>query len=428
MPRQHEFIENNYWTSPRLIATDYSTRRLPEKTDVLVIGGGYTGIVTALCLRNADVAVTLIDQERIGSTASAKNGGMALTGLSVSLSTIKKTFGREKMIRLYRESLESIDCVEKLIRKGEIDCDFKRSGYLQAAYKPRHFSGLKKDQEFLSRELNHETILVPADRMNDEIGSNLYHGGLIEPISAGLHPAKYIAGLINMADNAGVDIHEGIKARKIVRQGSRFSVSTNAGIILADNVVVATNGYTTNLTPWQMKRLIPVESFMVSTQELPEKELQSLIPNNRMVFDTKRFLYYFRMSPDGKRLLFGGRPRQFRQSFSDKAVQIRKDMLKVFPQLADYSVDYAWSGILGFTADYMPVIGQNEGIHYAMGYCGHGVGMSTYFGFKLADMILGKELNTLFAANRSRPIPLYSGNPWFLPVAHEYYKALDRIA
>jgi len=419
MPRQHEFIENNYWTTPCPIVTDYSTRRLPEKTDVLVIGGGYTGMVAALCLRNADVAVTVIDQERIGSTVSAKNGGMALTGLSVSLSTIKKKFGREKMVRLYRESLESIDCVEQLIHKGEIDCDFNRSGYLQAAYKPRHLSGLKKDQEFLSRELNHETILVPADRMNDELGSNLYHGGLIEPLSAGLHPAKYIAGLVTMADNAGVDIHEGVQVRKIEPQGGRFLVSTSTGTILAGNVVVTTNGYTTNLTPWQMKRLIPVESFMISTQELPEKKLLSLIPNNRMIFDTKRFLYYFRLSPDGKRLLFGGRPRQFRQSFSNKAVQIRNDMLEVFPQLAGYSIDYAWSGNLGFTADSMPVIGQNEGIHYAMGYCGHGVGMSTYLGFKLADMVLGKGLNTLFAANRSRPIPLYSGNPWFLPIVHE---------
>ena len=165
-----------------------------------------------------------------------------------------------------------------------------------------------------------------------------------------------------------------------------MEVHTNQGIILADRVVVGTNGYTTNLTPWQMRRVVPVESFMIATQELPSEVAARLVPNKRMITDTKRFLFYFRLSPDGKRMLFGGRPKKVFKSTIDKAKFMREDMLKVYPQLEKYNIDYCWFGKVCFTVNRIPLLGERDGVFYAMGYCGHGVSTATYFGIKLAEL------------------------------------------
>ncbi len=290
--------EAAYWMDPHPTTKNYLNKPLPPKTDVLVIGSGYTGVVTALQLKKANVDVTLIDKGRIGSEASSKNGGMALTGLCVGLQKVKKKFGKEKMVQFFQESLESVNCLERLVAEGSIDCHFERNGFLEAAFKPAHFDGLKAEQEFLTKHLNHTALLVPPEKMREEIGSDLYHGALVEPASAGVHPAKYIADLIRMADEAGVDIHEYVEAQKIFRTTGKFKVTTSRGPILAERVVVGTNGYTSNLTPWQMRRVVPVESLMIATEELPPEVAKPLAPNNRMIFDTKRFLYYFRLSPD----------------------------------------------------------------------------------------------------------------------------------
>ena len=427
MPQFSGLKEATYWMEPHPITKDYSKLPLPQKTDVLVIGSGYTGTVAALQLKKTGMDVTLIDQTKMGSEASAKNGGMALNGLSTSLYKVKKKYGQEKMRQFFQESLESINCVEHLVKEGNIDCHFERSGYLEAAFKPAHFEGLKEDQEFLAEHLNHSTILIPRAQIHDEIGSDFYHGGLVDPASAGVHPAKFIAGLIRMADKAGVNLHENTEANQIKSSGLKSLVRTNKGDIEADQVVVATNGYTTNLTPWQMRRVVPVESFMIATEELPLEFAKTLIPNNRMIFDTKRFLFYFRLSPDKKRVLFGGRPKQFWNSTVDKAKTMRLDMLKVFPQLEKYAIDYTWFGKVCFTVDRFPIVGERNGIHYGMGYCGHGVGMACYLGDKLANMMLKNDGSTVFTEKKSIPIPMYTGKPWFLPIAHSYFRLMDRI-
>jgi len=260
--------EANFWMIPAPTQKTYANKELPKKTDVLVIGSGYTGTVAALQLKKAGVDVTLIDKSKIGSEASAKNGGMALNGLSVNLNKVKKKFGQEELVHFFQEFIESINCVEHLVKEGRIDCHFKRSGYISAAFKPSHFETLKKNQKFLSKHLDCNTSIIPPESMRDEIESDFYHGGLLDPNSAGLHPAKYIAGLLRMADETGVDLHEFIEAREIKSSNGKSIVCTNHGEIEAEQVVVATNGYTSNQTPWLMKRIVPVESFMIATQEL----------------------------------------------------------------------------------------------------------------------------------------------------------------
>lgn len=419
--------EMPYWIDPRHIAKNYAGKTMPQKTDVLVVGSGYTGVVTALQLKKAGVDVTLVERERLGSEASCKNGGIVLSGLTVGMDKVLKKYGSEKMRMMFQESLDSIDRVEQLVKEGQIDCHFKMTGALEAAYKPAHYDGLKQKQDFFAKYLDHELRLVPPDQMHSELGSDFYHGGLVEPATAGLHPAKYIAGLVHMAEEAGVSFHEKVEATKIEKSGNKIKVHTDRGTILAESVVVGTNGYTSNLTPWQMRRVVPVESFMIATQELPAEVANQLVPNNRMLFDTKRFLFYFRLSPDGKRMLFGGRPKQAWKSTIEKAEIMRQDMLRVFPQLEKFAIDYCWFGKICFTVNRFPIIGDRNGIFYSMGYCGHGVATATYLGFKLADKILGKESISAFFETPSIPIPFYWGKPWFLPIAHNYFKFIDLI-
>lgn len=420
--------EENYWMVPPPTTKTYLNKALPSKTDVLVIGSGYTGVVAALQLKKAGVNVTLIDKTKIGSEASAKNGGMALNGLNVSLEKVRKNFGQDQMVAFFMEFIESINCVEQLVKEGQIDCFFKRSGYISAAYKLAHLERLKKNQEFLATHLNYTTFIIPLEKIRDEIASDFYHGGLFDPTSAGLQPAKYIAGLIRMADESGVNLHESIEALEIKSSAGKSIVRTDRGNIEAEQVIVATNGYTSKNTAWLMKRIVPVESFMIATEQLPLELAQKLIPNNRMISDTKRFLFYFRLSPDGRRIMFGARPKQFWKSALDKARILRLDMLKVFPQLEKYGIEYTWSGKVGFTANKLPFIGEQNGVHYGMGYSGRGVGLATYFGFKLAEMILKKGGDTLYAQNKPMPIPFYNGKPWFLPIAHTIYRIQDKFS
>jgi glycine/D-amino acid oxidase-like deaminating enzyme len=428
MPLDENFKEIPYWLDPPPLTKSYSDKELAAKTDVLVIGGGYTGTTAAIRLRQAGVDVTLIDAAKLGSTASARNGGMALTGLSESLTQIERKLGKAKVKQLFSESLESVKTVERLVAECQLDCDFHRYGHLETAFKPSHFEGLKYDQERLQEQFNHETQIITAAELKAEIDSSLYHGALLDPVSAGVHPAKYIAGLITMADNLGVSLHEEVTAERVDQRGTGFEVRTNRGKIFANEVLVTTNGYTGPLTPWLQRRLVPTESLMIATEELPEENARKLIPKGRMIYDTKIFLFYFRLAPDGKRLLFGGRPKSARKTLRQNAACLYQDLLTVYPQLNEVRIEYAWRGKIGFTRDRLPHIGKHNGLYYAMGYCGHGVALATYLGEKLSKMVQGIDPNTAFVDLPFKVVPLYRGNLWFRPILYAYFSLIDRLA
>jgi glycine/D-amino acid oxidase-like deaminating enzyme len=416
-----------YWLDPAPLTKSFSETALPDKTDVLVIGGGYTGTTAAIRLKQAGLQVTVIDSEKLGTTASARNGGMTVNGLSEGLGTLEKKLGMEKVKQLFQESIESVNTVERLVAEGEIDCNFHRYGHLEAAFKPSHYEELKRNQERLSRNFNHETHLIPANELKAEIDSPLYHGALLDPVSAGVHPAKYIAGLINLADRSGVGLHEAVTAEAIEHKGAGFSVRTDRGTIAADDIIVATNGYTGRLMPWLQRRIISTESMIIATEALPNDLAKSIIPNGRMIWDTKIFLFYFRLSPDGKRLLFGGRPKSPGKTLRENAAFLYRDMLRVYPQLKDIAIDYAWSGKVGFTLDRSPHLGRKDGIYYSLGYCGHGVAFATYLGEKLAQMVQGKEADTAFTDLPFRALPFYWGKAWFRPFVYAYFSMVDRL-
>ena len=418
--------ETNYWWDDGLLPAFPDPP--PERTEILVVGSGCTGTTAAIRLRQAGHEVAVIDAKPLGTGASARNGGMVLSGLSAELTVVAKRYGLDAARRLYRESVAAVDAVEHLVREGGIDCAFRRSGFLYAAFKPRHAEALKRSRAFMAERIGHTAEWVPAERIREEVDSPVYHGALLEKNDAGIQPARYIAGLIRMAREAGVGLHEKVTALGITGRPGRLTVTTDGGLIRAEKVIAATNGYTGALTPWIRRRIVPARSLMIATAPLPPERVRALIPKGRMIADTKTFLYYFRPSPDGRRILFGGRPPFTDRSIAENARHMRDNMMAIFPQLRSTAVDYAWWGKLGFTVDHLPHLGQKDGVYFAGGYCGHGVALATHLGEKLAGLIQGTVAgHSAFAGLKFRAIPFYEGRPWFLPLVYRWFSLKDRL-
>ncbi len=424
--------EKTFWLDTVTMPMTNGARPLPEQVDVAVIGSGFTGLSAARGLAQRGARVAVLEAETIGWGASSRNGGMALTGLKVGVSKVMARYGREAARKMFAASLASIDCVEQIVREEGIECDFSRSGHLEVAYKPAHYEHFARAAEMIAREFNHTPRLVPKSELRTEIGSDAYYGGFVDEVSAGLNPARYVAGLARAAQKAGAGLYERARVERLERDGSAFKLRTTRGELRAREVVVGTSGYTGRATPALQKKIIPIGSYIIVTEPLAEAVAREVSPRNRMIFDSKNFLYYFRLTPDN-RMLFGGRAAFFPETpntVRESAEILRRGMLSVYPQLRDVKVEYVWGGTLDFAFDMMPHAGKMDGVHYALGYAGHGVAMATYLGTQLAAMVCGEPYDNPFAAVpfRGAPLGLYNGAPWFLPFAGAWYRFLDWIS
>jgi glycine/D-amino acid oxidase-like deaminating enzyme len=409
---------------------------LPARVDVAVIGAGFTGLSAARTLAKRGAKVAVLETETVGWGASSRNGGMVLTGLKLGANTLISRYGKDVTRRMYAASLASIDCVEQIIREENIACDFARCGHLEVACKAKHFAEFHESVEVIAREFNHQLRVVPKDQLQCEIGSTIYHGGIVDATSAGVNPARYVAGLARAADRAGAAIFERARVESVEREANQgtpgWKLITARGALWAKDAFVATSGYTSRVTPALQKKIIPIGSYIIVTEILPEKLAAELSPRNRMIYDSKNYLYYYRLTPD-RRMLFGGRAAFFPETESSirtSAEILRRGMISVYPQLRDARVEYVWGGTLDFAFDIMPHAGQLDGIYYSVGYAGHGVAMATYLGTKMADQICGGADENPFAAIPfpGAPLGLYSGKPWFLPLAGAWYKFLDWVS
>jgi glycine/D-amino acid oxidase-like deaminating enzyme len=428
-------MESNYWltTSSMPPAT---AGNFPSRADVAIVGAGFTGLSAARALAKRGATVAVLEANTIGWGASSRNGGMVLTGLKLSAETLAKRYGMELTRRMYATSLESIDLVEEIVREENIDCSFSRCGHLEVACKQSHFDAYARSVDLIAREFHHELRIIPRSDLGDEIGSHIYFGGIVDETSAGVNPAQYVAGLASAATRAGAGVYENARVQHVQRNSQNgspeFSVVTSRGNIFAQNVLVATSGYTSAATPALRNKIIPIGSFIITTERLPERLARELSPRNRMIFDSKHYLHYYRLTPDN-RMLFGGRAAFFpetKNTIQRSAEILRRDLIEVYPQLRDTNIEHAWGGTLDFCFDTMPHAGQADGIHYALGYAGHGVAMATYLGTKLAEVITGSKNQIPYAAIPfpGAPLGLYNGKPWFLPFAGAYYKVLDWVS
>lgn len=420
-----------YWHTTVKMPDDSKLTPLPERVEVAVIGGGYTGLSAARTLAKQGVKVAVLEANTIGWGASSRNGGMVLTGLKLGMRSVMNKYGRETARRLFQCSLEAIDTVEQIIKEENIDCGFRRYGHLLTANKPKHYDALQEEVGFMEKEFNHKLRLLSRDEQRTEIGSDIYHGALLDECSGGLNPAQYVSGLAAAAEKVGATLHARARVKRLERRVDRFVLETERGSLSAESVLVATSGYTGNVTRKLQKKVIPIGSFIIATERLPDELTKQLTPNGRMIFDSMHYLNYFRLW--NNRMIFGGRAAFFPET--SKTIQrsaeiLRKELMDVYPQLKDVNIEYVWGGTLDFAFDMMTHVGEIDGIYYSLGYAGHGVAMATYLGMTVAEaMMKGNIKEHPFASFSfpSAPLRLYNGFPWFLPFAGAWHKILDWI-
>ena len=428
-PRLNNDYERRvFWQASMPSLPDRSGRDLPAAAEVVVIGGGYAGISAALELARRGVGVTLLEAHTLGWGASTRNGGIVHAGYKWSARQLIARYGQETGKALYQETLDSYAMVKRLIADEAIDCDFRECGHLELAYAPSHVPELHHAQASLA-SVGVESTIVPRDRIREEIGSDAYFGALAVEGSALLHPGRYFAGLADAAARAGADLHEGVRARSIRRQpDGTFRVETSRGTVRANDVFVATNGYTDGVAPSLRRRIIPIGSYIIASEPLPADLAHELSPKGRAFFDTKNFLYYWHVSAD-RRMIFGGRASFLPTTIDRTAAILWRGLVEVHPQMADYRIEYAWGGNVGFTFDRMPHVGRTrDGVAYAMGCCGTGVALMTNLGTKVGAWLAGGEAPALATLGFPLVPAPYEGRPWFLPLAGEWFRLQDRIA
>jgi glycine/D-amino acid oxidase-like deaminating enzyme len=424
--------EKNYWATT-VASPSFAAPELPDAVDVAVIGGGFCGLSAARTLAKHGVTVAVLEAETFGWGASSRNGGMVLTGMKLPAPTLIQRYGMEMVRKMYAASLETIDCVEQIVREENIDCSFARCGHLEVACKQAHFDGYEESAALTRREFNHEVRIIPKSELRGEIGSGIYFGGMVDETSAGLNPARYVAGLADAARRAGACLFDHTRATSVVpetKNGARkFRVVTPKDTLTAREVILASGAYTTEATPALRKKIIPIGSYIIATEVLPADLARELSPRNRMIYDSKHFLYYYRLTPD-KRMLFGGRAAFFPETENtvrQSAEILRRGMVEVYPQLREVKVEFVWGGTLDFTLDVMPHAGKIDGMYFAAGFAGHGVAAATWFGAKLAGLICGEPNDIPFDGIKfsAAPLGLRSGNTWALPLAGAWYRILD---
>lgn len=389
------------------------------------MGAGYTGLSAALTLARHGASVAVLERHHAGWGASGRNGGFVLPGYQPDVGDLLRRHGVDRTRALLAGTLEAIDQLEGLIAREAIDCGYARRGWIHLAAKPGHLRDLERTTADLRRHFGHETALLGRAELRDEIGSDRYHGGLLEPRAGALHPGRYCAGLARAAERAGAVLVEGVEVRGVTRSGGGASLATSAGTLDAADVLVATNGYTDAAFPWLRRRVVPVGSSVVATAPLGERRAAEVLPRGRVMSDTLHLLHYFRLSDDG-RLVFGGRASFTPRRIGAIAAILERDLRAVFPTLASVPLEYAWSGRLGVARDRMPHAGRTDGVHYALAYAGHGVALATWLGARMGDALAGRG-GIPVLAGALPPIPLYRGRPWFLPAVGGYYRMMDRI-
>jgi glycine/D-amino acid oxidase-like deaminating enzyme len=415
-----------YWWD-RTPRPELAARPLPARVDVLVVGAGYTGLHAALVAARAGRSTLVVDAEAAGFGCSSRNGGQVSTSVKPGVDALARRHGADAARAIHAEGERSLAWLGEFVAAERIDCDFRVAGRFHAAHSPRQFDALVERVKRAPPGAASDVDIVPRAEQRRELGTDAYFGGVVYRRHAAVDPARYHQGLLERVLTAGATVAGHCAATGIERTTGGFRVATAHGTVAARDVVVATNGYSGALVPWLRRRVIAIGSYIIATEPIAADVMARLMPRDRIVSDTRKVVYYYRASPDRTRILFGGRV-SFRET--DPAVSgplLHADLVALFPELATTRISHSWFGFVAYTFDELAHIGVRDGLHYAMGYCGSGVGMASYLGMRLGHRLLGDaEGRTAFDALPFETRPFYTGNPWFLAPSVRYYRWRDR--
>jgi glycine/D-amino acid oxidase-like deaminating enzyme len=417
-----------YWWD-RVPRPALDSSALPARADVVVVGSGYTGLHAALQTVRGGRHTLVLDAEDAGWGCSTRNGGQISTSVKPGFAVLARRYGPAHAREIVQEGQRSLAWFGQFVAEENIDCDFGVVGRFHAAHNAAQFTQLARAAEHQPPGLEVDAQVVPRAEQRKELGSDAYWGGVLYRQHASVDPARYHQGLLERVLSAGAQVAGRCPVTQIERDGDGFRVHSARGTVQARQVVIATNGYTGALTPWLRRRVISIGSYIIATEPLPAALMQQLMPNNRIVSDTRKVVFYYRASPDRRRILFGGRVSISETDPSVSGPLLHADLVGVFPELAHTRISHSWCGFVAYTFDELMHIGQHDDMHYAIGYCGSGVGMGSYLGMRLGQQVLGRaEGRTAFDGLAFPTRPLYTGKPWFLAASIRYYRWRDRQA
>lgn len=404
---------------------------LTESTDadVCIIGGGYTGLSSALHLASRGVRVVLLETGAIGSGASGRNGGQLYGGQRQDVDWLEATFDRDTARQLWSLGNAARDLVKSLIDAHRIDCDYTQ-GIAIAAHRARYLAGYHALADKLSGDYQEPAIeKLDAEALAALIGSRAYHGGYVDWNNGHLHPLKLALGMARAATAAGARLFEHSRAEALEQRGDGHRIRTAQGDVRAAHLIIATNGYLGNLVPGLAAYIMPINNFIVTTEPLPADTLAGLCPRRVAVGDSRFVVNYFRFTRDN-RLLFGGGENYSRHLPRDIAARVKPRLAAVYPQLADVRVDHAWGGTLAITLNRMPHFGRlSPTCLFAQGFSGQGVAMAHLAGQLMAEALTGASEG--FELMSRVPVPRFPGGRWLrwpgLVAGMSWYSLLDRL-
>ena len=391
-PVQRSQHTASYYAASSLPQPDHPVLQGEWVADVCVVGGGFSGLNTALELAERGMSVILLEAHKIGWGASGRNGGQLIRGVGHGLEQFEGVIGKEGVRQMKLMGLEAVEIVRQRVERFNIACDLTW-GYCDLASKPRDLEGFAEEAEELrSLGYRHPTRLLQASEMRSVVGSDRYIGGLIDMGSGHLHPLNLALGEAAAAAQLGVQLFENSGVTRI-DYGPEVKVHTASGSVRAKSLVLGCNAYLKDLNPQLSGKVLPAGSYIIATEPLSEAQAHALLPQNMAVCDQRVALDYYRLSAD-RRLLFGGACHYSGRDPQDIGAYMRPKMLEVFPQLANVKIDYQWGGMIGIGANRLPQIGRlhdQPNVYYAQAYSGHGVNATHLAGKLLAEAISGQH-------------------------------------
>lgn len=395
-------------------------------SDIVVIGCGFAGLSAALTLARAGRDVVILEKGLIGEGASTRNGGITSGNIRLSEEQLTKRFGAARAQAFTDESVAARADLAQFISDNHIDCDYQPSGRLVGLLASFSADKLKRQCDDFEQRYGISAKLLSKGEMTDYTSSSAYHGGIYRPDIGGIHPAKLLQEMARLALGAGVKIYSETPVLRIDKLKTSFVLHTDNGTITAQHLISATNAYTDHAQPWLKRRLVPVISEIIATEKLGTNRVRALMPKLTMFGESKQLGYYYRPSPDGERILLGGR-RMHKDDQTAKQ-RLQEGLSSIFPELTDVKIDAYWRGFVAFPFDQLPKLSVHDGIIYPCGFCGSGTVWARWLGQKAALTILGDKAGSVFDNLPMKTLPFYSGEPWFLPLAMYYYSMRDKLS